>query len=566
MPETDYMRKFQRKYQLKKHARVSVATLPVKTTKAVICRKLSLLFILSFALCLVVGCRDNNCKQLARANSLTDARENDSALHILAAMDHRSLSQYEQAVYNLIKVKALYRSYHVLKTDSLINFSIATFRSGNNDSLLADACYYKAAMASDRDKDKGYVKVMGYLRMAEDIAVKNHYVDIEKKIYDRASNYNIVSGEYKKALLYAKKQQKLAQELNDNYFKAYSLNQLLKAYYMLEEKDSVYKYHRLCWQMRKYIPSEEMPDYLNDLYVTLGLLNPREAIRHFEDLLRTHPAALYQGNLACLYDKTGQRGRADSLWKKALQTGNMYEKSGILSDMIQRKQADHLYQEAMEAQNVLNAINDSLRRSYRNDDVDNIVKHDAPASFSGTNVSTIVWLVRIFSVILLVSIVFIFFYHRKLHKRSLMFFELSDELARLQDTMAMDQDKISMLEEALEKLKVKHAQTFSHGRQLYEGIRNHQSIILWKKQDFIDFIDYYMSVDFKYLQTLHDMYKDLTLSEIFFLILIHEGCDEHTVMEILAISRTALRVRKSRINKKRREEYSKPSAEEKTGE
>ena len=110
---------------------------------------------------------------------------------------------------------------------------------------------------------------------------------------------------------------------------------------------------------------------------------------------------------------------------------------------------------------------------------------------------------------------------------------------------------MNMLEEALDKLKEEHSQTFSHGRQLYEEIKACRSVSLWKKQDFLDFIDYYMSVDFKFLQSLHDNYKGLTPSEIFFHILFHEGYDDAAVMNILAVSNTALRVRKSRINKKK---------------
>ena len=60
-----------------------------------------------------------------------------------------------------------------------------------------------------------------------------------------------------------------------------------------------------------------------------------------------------------------------------------------------------------------------------------------------------------------------------------------------------------------------------------------------------------MSVDFKFLQSLHDNYKGLTPSEIFFLILFHEGYDDAATKNILAVSNTALRVRKSRINKKK---------------
>ncbi len=82
----------------------------MKTTKTMTRRNLKLLLFLFFSLCLVMGCKDDNCMQLTRANALTEAGENDSALHVLSAMNHQSLSEYEQAVYNLIKVKALYWS------------------------------------------------------------------------------------------------------------------------------------------------------------------------------------------------------------------------------------------------------------------------------------------------------------------------------------------------------------------------------------------------------------------------------------------------------------------------
>lgn len=503
----------------------------------------------------IAGCSNGYRQQLNAINQQIEKGESDSALHQLSALEHRHLSDEDRALCHLLIVKTMYRLYRVLPTDSLINNSIATFRFLGNDSLLADAYYYKAAMASDREKGKGYVKVMGCLRAAEHIAVQHHYVELEKKIYDRASCYNIVAEDYKKALYYAKKQQALVSPSDDNYFKTYATDQLLKAYFMLGEKDSVRKYHRQCWDMRKYIPADEMPDYLNDLYVTMELIDRDRAIACFEDLIRKYPSALYLGNLACLYDKAGQRAKADSLWGKALRRGSLYDKSGVLIDMIHRKQADGLYQEAMKAQGMLNAVNDSLEQKYRNDDMSDVIEDTTSELYHGVRARNVVVFVSVIVLILLLSTFAISRYHRKLHKRTLMFYELSDELSKawgtMEESLQKEQDKVNMLEEALDKLKEEHSQTFSHGRQLYEEIKAGRSVSLWKKQDFIDFIDYYMSVDFKFLQSLHDNYKGLTPSEIFFLILFHEGYDDAAVMNILAVSNTALRVRKSRINKKK---------------
>lgn len=520
---------------------------------------LKIIFFIISVLCIcLAGCGDKQEEHLSAINALADKGENDSALILLSHINPKHLSSDDRAVYNLVKVKAMYRSYRVLRTDSLINYSIAYFKYHGQDSLLADAYYYKAAMASDRDKDKAYTKVMACLRAAESIAVKRHYVDIEKKIYDRASNYNIIAGEYQTALRYAKAQEQLAVSLNDNYFQAYALNQLLKSYYMLEQKDSVRKYIALCQNMQKYVPKDELPDYQNDLYVTLGLIDPQRAISGLEALTSNNPSPLFLGNLACLYDKTGQRSKADDLWDKALRTENLYDRAGILTDMVQRKQADHLYQEAMKAQNMLNAVNDTLRQRFRSDDADYVAETGTSKVYYGLEVSKVWRFIWVLASCLLIAAIGFFFYHRRQQKRNLMFYEVQEHLSKLKDNLEKDQqmsqDRISMLEEALAKLKDKHAQTFSHGRQLYEEIKGGQTVALWRKQDFIDFIDYYMSVDFKYLQTLYETYKDLTPSEIFYLILVHEGHDDDDVMRILAVSNTAMRVRKSRINKKRREE------------
>lgn len=504
-----------------------------------------------------VGC-ENHREQLATVGALIESGECDSALHLLSAMEHkRGLSNDDRAECYLLQVKALYRLYRVLANDSLINYSIATFRYNGNDSLLADAYYYKGAMASDRDKDKGYVKVMRCLKAAESIANKHHYVELLKKIYDRASNYNIVAGEYKRALLYAKKQQMLVSESKDNYFHAYAIGQLLKAYFMLGEKDSVRKYQRLCWEVKRYIPSNELPDYLNDLYVTLGLIAPDSAITCFGKLIRNHPSALYKGNLAFLIDKTGQHAKADSIWTEALNTANLFDKFEILLDMIQRKQEDGRYQDAVRAQDLLNAVSDSMEHQYRADAMGSVVDDSTSKLYHGAWARNTMLFFLVLVILLLFFSLAIYFYHRKLRKRMLMFYELSDELTHtrgdMEKSLQKEQEKVSMLEDALEKLRQKHVLTFSHGRQLYEEIKAGQSVSFWKKQDFIDFIDYYMSVDFKFLQFLHDSYKELTPSEIFFLILLHEGYDEIRIKKVLAISDTALRVRKSRVNKKRRD-------------
>lgn len=519
-------------------------------------RKILLLASLLLLLMIVCCCQDSYRERLKRVNVLTEDDLCDSALHELKGIKYGELDRKERALYNLLEVKAMYRSYKILPSDSLIDYSIATFLIDRNDSLLADAYYYKGAMVSDREKDEGYVKVVACLNKAERIARKRHYTELLKKIYDRHSCYCMVVEKYPEAYVYALKLRVLVDSLNnDNYYKAYGYSLLLKSFYTMNMRDSVERYYPICMKMLKYIPNKEKKEYLNDVFVALGIVDLPAAIRNFERLVQSYPTSLTLSNLACLYCKQGRYQKADSLWQRALCTRDLFDKAGTLADIVKFKRACHQYQDAMQAQVWLDLVKDSLQQQYIVREFEN---YDSSSELVLLRLSwqqNKFWMSIWFLLIIVIAFFAFFFILRRLHTRIRHYKEQTLQLEEMKQLMEIhsleDKSKIEMMEKSLEKLKEKHAQTFSHGRDLYEQMKDRQCVLFWTKQDFIDFIDYYMSVDFRFLQKVHQNYHSLTPSEIFYLILVHEGYNDESIKEVLSISNTALRVRKSRLNKKR---------------
>ena len=91
----------------------------------------------------------------------------DSALKILQSIKPQSIkSDYNRALYGVLKAKALDNNYILLTSDSTLDFSIAYYQKTNNQQGLAASYFYKAKVYKNMQKyDKAiilYLKAMDY--------------------------------------------------------------------------------------------------------------------------------------------------------------------------------------------------------------------------------------------------------------------------------------------------------------------------------------------------------------------------------------------------------------------
>ena len=493
---------------------------------------------------------------LATICRLSSSNEDDSAMTLLQRY-HPSPSAPEgdRALYALLMTKTRYRLDLPALPDSLIDNAIHIFKTrARNDSLLADAWFYKGAIACDTGHVSQYSPAVQSLQQAMAIAEKHQYVFLLDKVYEKLSNINLFSRQYSSALDYAQRLDRLAERSGNQYLRACASHQLLAVYYQKGQQDSARFFAEECYKLKSYMPANELPSYLNDMYMTLGPRYRKEAIKVLDSLIKEEPDPTIMGNLACLYDEDGNHQLADSLWSKALKTRDLSARVAILQDMISHKQTDKQWKEVAALSRRLIIENDSLNIQLQHNNIqavqDNFVTNQYQQGFKHIG-----WLTAAIAVLVILSILALYLWrrHRDEARRQLMLSEVEkmkavkDELLRKKTTR---QEFIPLMDHALEKLKAKHAMTFSHGRELYEDIRKNRSTVNWRKSDFIDFIDYYMSVDLDFVSEVVKKWHDLTPSEMFYLILEHEGRSEEEIKDILGISDTALRVRKSRLRKK----------------
>lgn len=237
-----------------------------------------------------------------------------------------------------------------------------------------------------------------------------------------------------------------------------------------------------------------------------------------------------------------------------MKTSDLNARVAILQDMISHKQADKQMNEVAALSRRLIVENDSLNIILQHNNIqvlqDNFVTNQYQQSYK-----TIGWLTA--GIAFLVIIFNLVWYLWKRHRDEVRVRLLASEVEKmkavedeLRKKKMSRQELLPMMDHALEKLKAKHAMTFSHGRELYEDIRKNKGTIDWKKSDFISLIDFYMSIDIDFIRSLNNNYEGLTPSEIFFLILEHEGESQEAINATFGITTTAFRLKKSRIKKK----------------
>ncbi len=78
-----------------------------------------------------------------------------------------------------------------------------------------------------------------------------------------------------------------------------------------------------------------------------------------------------------------------------------------------------------------------------------------------------------------------------------------------------------------------------------------ETVVLWDKKDFVNFLEYYKIKDLPFVIYLNTEYEHLTPRYKFFEILYHLGKNDEEVERILGISHSTVKSTKSRIRSKK---------------
>ncbi len=197
-------------------------------------------FILSVFFILFASCNSVS-PELKTAEQLIESAP-DSALQILRNMPPQKYKNPKnRALYGLLMVQALDKKMLPLKPDSLLDFSLTYYQEYPDHDRLATCYLYKGRTY------KYYLQyekaIEYYLKALETIHYKNNYLLLARINSDLGDIY-LVQGEYLKA---RKKYKLTYQDLQKGKlynYAYYSLIDIGKTYYMLNDYDIAQKYFR----------------------------------------------------------------------------------------------------------------------------------------------------------------------------------------------------------------------------------------------------------------------------------------------------------------------------------
>lgn len=533
---------------------VSLQIINSNNMKRCIYYLISLCFLLSTSCCQ----HQNQTLQekLTNIDSLLENEYTDSATSMIKQLNISSIKDScILAYYNLITTRLDYMQYKSNISLLPINQSIDIYTRLNDEEKLARCYYYKAAILYTLGKRKEAIEIG---KRAEASTLNNPL--LKGKIYNFLSLVNSENNNYELAMNYARKYFHYIQSSSNNSDKIDSYNRMAISHYYLSQIDSAIFYINKCIPLLKYATDSAKIIYLDNIGFLNMHSNPRLALKYLNLAMQLGPSIDTYDNLAQIYVKQGEKEKADSLWKKALQTKDLVKKTEIIAAILRQKQKERDYKKVAHFASWLVELKDSLDKQRKDEQI--LVKqikfdNDLTQAEQQKKIIRLTYAIA-FIVLVFVIICLLAKYQnmkriseRLEHEKKINDFQKA--IDKMTATGNTKEQKIKDLQKRIDKLQ-KHKDAYSlQGHLFYETAISGMSIKNWNKPELMTFLDYYVSKDIEYSLSLEEI-EQLTAREKVFLILLHEGKTEAKVAEMMALSNSALRTMKSRIKKKRESE------------
>ena len=503
----------------------------------------------------MVGCKENSLmNQLVEIDSIANRESDKEALFMLEKIIPESIDNEEcLAYYWLLKIRTEIRLGRNIQSTNSIESTIKYYQEHYNKSKLARAYGYKAQILA----------IAGNLREASialknaEILVKNdnNEIHLANSIYYTLATLNNVAKENAIALEYGKLAYKTACQLNSNYDAVYALMSLHISYNDIGKKDSAQYYLSKCIPLIESIPLNQRGLFYSNIGLSLIDNDITLAEQYLMKAYNIRPDAYTYKGLARIYYKRGEKEKAHEMWGKALQTDNKRLKVEVLQTLydIQRDEGD--YKKASETAMQIVALKDSIAQREKEEDIRGIqeqyeIEHQAMAEKARTNM--IIYLTA--SLLFLAVALATYLYYRMTKGRQ----ELKEvrkqleqhrlQLKVLEQEGKTDTKEVENLKQKISELQTKQGALLQNGRERYEEMMAGGTTIRWSRNDFMDAVEYYRTVDADFINHMEQDYKHLSSKYIFFSLLEHLGKTDEELQHIMAISQNTIRSYRSRIN------------------
>lgn len=502
---------------------------------------------------LLIGCKNQNQKIL---DDVAYYLQNDSVMEASACFDLLhidNLSDKEKALYYLYEATIRYRSYQKMQSFDGIEYSINYFSKADDRNKLAEAYFYRGALKFEN----GITEIaIENLKQAEQLAQKDGDIKQQHKITELLSSIYCSAGLYDLGLQYAKKAMTQAVQTKNYNWYVYAIDYIATTYFQKRMNDSALYYIKKVPPYEKYLDKETIAGIYTSIGMVQSLHDPEMAKEYLYKAIALENNSSAYAVLADIEIKNnGNRQTAKNLLDSALVHSNGKDVNYIISRLTKLYMEDKEYEEAC-----------SLllkRRSIEQDRYD--IKQDLSQIqmrydmlYKEKKQADYIHMIMTLLILVIVGILSILFYHRYQYlknkkdmiQRQMLIETYSSKLKNLQDADDNTAKQEGELMTSINILQEKQSEALKKGKELYEHVREGQSIITWTKQDYINMIDYYSLIDIPFGVTLETEYHSLSPRYKLYLILTNMGKSEEDIEYIFGIGKSAIRSIKSRIKSK----------------
>ena len=536
---------------------------------------------LSAFLLLLAACNGIQVSErLDDIDSLIVKEQYDSASVLLNGLGDASMTEDEEAHYNLLATQLGYLTNQPLPSDSLLDLAIIYYNKVGNNSKLADSYYYKA-YRSEINND--YPQAIIFGKEAERLAMKTNDVRLNYKIVVSLAYLNSFCGNNQLQLLYSKKALAIAQEAQNKNWIVYSCNNISFAFYNLGEQDSAYFYIERTQPLFEYVLDSDKAGFLTNIGQLYKEKDSEKAKDYYKRALTYNELPDTYEHLADVYYAEGNKDEAYKLWKKALTMDCGFEKDNLIHSILSYDLERGKIDETSKYVDEVIAIKDSIITVLRNDTIKDLqLRFDHEVAMHEADKKLISTQRILMGLAVIVGILAFYIYMRrkkedamerehqmqlyaytteinqmKANKESTLM-QIRDlesrkvkdgqEIARLEEEAKEAEAAIKKLNNDIKKLLDNESPKLKHGRILYDRIMDGEQARDWssKQQDL--FNHYYAAINYYAYNRLKKVKRASKLNphKMFYLILIDMGFSDKEVERILALSPEGLRSLRSR--------------------
>lgn len=506
----------------------------------------------------VVSCNSHKTQRtLCEIDSMLVKAKYDEAFKMVSEIES-NISENDIPYFNLLKTIVKSKLYIHEESDSFIHKSVEFYEKNGPKDMLIKAYFYNGMVLLENDS---LYKAVSYFKKVDEIAKDCNDNEIVIRNYVCLAFINLRTNNILLSTDYAHKALDFAIAVGDRHLIG-NCYQTASTMHSLSKTPEPENYMQKSIDYIDDQPEQEKASYLRNIgadYLEKGKYD--EAEKYMKMSLSIDSIPETYGGLAEIYISQGREEEAVDMWKNAISTTNQRLKIVYMTSYIEWLRKNGNYQEASDyAIQVIN-LKDSFARWQQTEAVREIQEKYDREVVARKNRALVEILVAVIVVLIVLAAAVIFYSRqkvlltrKKLLESNALAEDYSAQIAQLKAEGKEQTKEAQELQRKLERLRTDQRDMLYKGKTLYDSLMSGGNAAQWHKADFVEFMEYYRSIDLPFVLKMEKDYRSLTPGHQTILVFQHLGYTDEQILYLMGMTDGALRTTKSRIKKKKVEE------------